>query len=147
MKLDEIDLKILRALKEDGRLSNQDLAERISLSPSACHRRVKELENSGIIKGYRAILDEKKLGREIEAFVEIGLMHIDESGHQHFCDHISTLPEVINAYIITGESNYLLHVRTNSFSTFSYFITHKLNKISGIIKIHSKIVISDVKKM
>lgn len=147
MKLDEIDMKILRALQTDGRLSNQDLADAISLSPSACHRRVKELEKIGVIQGYRAELDIKKLGYNIEAFVEVVLTRLDRVGHENFKKEIAMLSEIENAYIITGESNYLLHVRAANFEEFSLFIENKLNQIEGITKIHSKIVMSEMKQL
>ncbi len=145
MKLDEIDLKILRQLQLDGRLSNQDLAEKIALSPSACHRRLKALEQADYIDGYHALLNAEKLGFKIEAFVEINLALLSETEHNAFRKEISVLDEVINAYVITGQANYILHVRTRDFEDFSHFITNKLNRIKGIVKIHSQIVLNKMK--
>lgn len=145
MRLDNIDIKILGTLQRDGRLSNLELAEQVSLSPSACHRRVKLLEEGGYIESYQAILNAKKVGYEILAIVEINLTQINEADHNYFTNAIVAMTEVVNAYIVTGESNYILLVRTRDFEEFSQFIVNKINKLKGISKIHSQIVLSELK--
>ncbi|WP_151802836.1 Lrp/AsnC family transcriptional regulator GigD [Acinetobacter guillouiae] len=144
MDLDVIDLKILKLLQEDARLSNQDLADLVHLSASACHRRVKILESNGIIEKYQAKINYAKLGIKIEAMVEIKLAHLTDEDHHTFMTQIRNFDEVINVYIITGESNYVLWVATKDLDSFSQFIINKLNKIKGIMNINSKIVLKKV---
>lgn len=144
MNMDIIDLKILRLLQENGRLSHQELADLINLSASACHRRVKILENNGVIEKYQAKIDYAKLGIQVEAIVEIKLTQLTESDHQHFLSQIRDYDEVVNAFIITGDSNYVLFVATKDLNSFSQFIINKLNKIKGISNINSKIILEKV---
>ena len=144
MDLDVIDLKILKLLQEDARLSNQDLADLVHLSASACHRRVKILESNGIIEKYQAKINYAKLGIKIEAMVEIKLAHLTDEDHHTFMTQIRDFDEVINVYIITGESNYVLWVATKDLDSFSQFIINKLNKIKGIMNINSQIVLKKV---
>lgn len=145
MKVDEIDLKILSVLQADGRLSNQELAERVALSPSACHRRVKLLEEMGFIEGYHAMLSADKLGFKVEAFVELNIGQLNDAEHQYMCQQIESMDEVLNAYIVTGEANYLLYVRTSDFEAFSQFVVNRLSKLKGVTKIHSQIVLDRLK--
>lgn len=144
MDLDVIDLKILKLLQEDARLSNQDLADLVHLSASACHRRVKILESNGIIEKYQAKINYAKLGIKIEAMVEIKLAHLTDEDHHTFMTQIRDFDEVVNVYIMTGESNYVLWVATKDLDSFSQFIINKLNKIKGIMNINSKIVLKKV---
>lgn len=145
MEIDPIDLKILAILQQDGRLSNLDLAERVSLSPSACHRRVKLLEDQGFIEGYGAVLNAKKLGFDIQAYVELNLGQVSDAEHRYFTREISAMPEVVSACIVTGEANYMLYVRTRNFEEFSQFIVNRLNKLKGVTRIRSQIVLSELK--
>ena len=145
MKIDEIDIKILSVLQADGRLSNQELAERVSLSPSACHRRVKLLEEEKFIKGYQAMLSAEKLGFMIEAFVKVNIAQLSDDEHRYISKEIEAMDEVINAYIVTGEANYLLYVRTRDFEAFSQFVVNRLNRLKGVTKIYSEIVLGQVK--
>ena len=142
--VDVIDLKILKILQQNARLSNQELADLVNLSTSACHRRVKILEASGIIEKYQAKINYEKLGIQIHAIVEIKLSQLTESDHQFFLSQISDFDEVVNVYIITGESNYVLLVATKDLNAFSQFIVNKLNKIKGIMSINSKMILEKV---
>ncbi|SEL53169.1 MULTISPECIES: Lrp/AsnC family transcriptional regulator GigD [unclassified Acinetobacter] len=144
MNLDLIDHKILRLLQQNARLSHQELADLVNLSASACHRRVKILENNGVIEKYQAKINYEKLGIQVEAIVEIKLNQLTESDHQHFLSQIRNFDEVINAFIITGDSNYVLFVATKDLNGFSQFIINKLNKIKGIANINSKIILEKV---
>ena len=138
MNVDAIDLKILKYLQDNARLSNQELADLVNLSASACHRRVKILETNGIIEKYQAKVNYEKLGIKIEAIVEIKLAQLTENDH-NFLSQIKNFDEVINAYIITGESNYVLHVATKDLNSFSHFVINTLNKIKGVVSINSKL--------
>ena len=143
MNVDAIDLKILKYLQDNARLSNQELAELVNLSASACHRRVKILETNGIIEKYQAKVNYEKLGIKIEAIVEIKLAQLTENDHNFFKPN-QNFDEVINAYIITGESNYVLHVATKDLNSFSHFVINTLNKIKGVVSINSKIILQKI---
>lgn len=144
MKLDLIDYKILKLLQEDARLSNQELADQVNLSASACHRRVKILETERVIEKYQAKISHEKLGITVEVMIEIKLAQLTEIEHKAFVSQISEFDEVLSAYIITGESNYMLHIATKDLNTLSQFIVNKLNKIKGIMNINSKIILEKV---
>lgn len=145
MNLDHIDLKILTLLQEDGRISNQDLAERVFLSPSSCLRRVRLLEENGIIARYSAVLDTAALGLEVDAFVQVTMRRDVERWHENFSVSLRSWPEVVGSYIITGEANYLLRVRARSLKHFSAFILEKLYKTDGVLDIRSNIVLQTIK--
>jgi DNA-binding Lrp family transcriptional regulator len=145
--MDPVDVKILGILQKDGRLSNLELADMVALSPSACHRRVKLLEENGYIDGYHAALNAKKLGFDIQALVNLNIGQISEAEHNYFTREIGLMPEVVSAYIVTGETNYVLHVRTRDFEAFSQFIVNRLNKLKGVTKIYSQIVLSELKSL
>ncbi len=147
MRMDPVDVKILGILQKDGRLSNLELADMVALSPSACHRRVKLLEENGYIDGYHAALNAKKLGFDIQALVNLNIGQISEAEHNYFTREISLMPEVVSAYIVTGETNYVLHVRTRDFEAFSQFVVNRLNKLKGVTKIYSQIVLSELKSL
>ena len=122
-KIDEIDGRILRALSEDGRISNVQLAEKVGLSASACLRRVQELERSGVISGYRAVLDRAALGRGFVAYVAVGLSDHSKASQQSFERSMSTAPQVLECHNITGTVEYLLrvlgtHPQVNALTTY-----------------------------
>ena len=144
MNMDNIDHKILKLLQKNARLSNQELADEVNLSASACHRRVKILESMGIIEGYQAKINYEKLGIKVEVMIEIKLAQLTETDHKAFVSQIRDFEEVINAYIITGDSNYVLHIATKDINSCSQFVVHKLNKIKGIMNINSKIILEKV---
>ena len=142
--MDSIDHKILKLLQQNARLSHQELADEVNLSASACHRRVKILESAGIIEGYQAKINYEKLGIAVEVMIEIKLAQLTETDHKAFVSQIREFDEVINAYIITGDSNYVLHIATKDLNSFSQFVVNKLNKIKGIMNINSKIILETV---
>lgn len=141
MKLDLIDCRILNALQEQGRLSNQELADKISLSPSACFRRVKLLEESGIISSYKAVLNFKKVGFGVEAIIHVSIEQSQSDWHDHFSKEIAKMSEVVNAYVVTGDCNHILFVRSTSLEAFSNFIINRLNKINGVKDLCTYIVL------
>ncbi len=145
MKLDATDVKILSLLQEDGRISNLDLAEKVFLSPSSCLRRVRALEECGMIKRYGAILDANALGLEVEAFVQVTMRRDVERWHESFTEALRDWPEVVGSYIITGEANYLLRVRARNLKHYSTFVLEKLYKTAGVLDIRSNIVLETIK--
>lgn len=145
MELDTIDLKLLQCLQEDGRISNLELAEKIFLSPSACLRRVRQLEDKGVIARYVALLDPSRVGLEVDAFVQVTMRRDVEQWHENFSAAVQAWPEVSGAYIITGEANYLLRVRARSLKHFSTFVLDRLYKTKGVLDIRSNIVLQNIK--
>lgn len=145
MHIDAIDQRILCRLQEDARLSNQDLADQVALSPSACLRRVRALEESGLIQRYRAVLDAGKLGFELEAIVHVSLDQSRAGWHEEFMAGIALHDEITEASIVTGASNYILTVRTRNLAAFSQFVEDKLSKLAGVRDLCSHIVMRKVK--
>lgn len=145
MQLDAIDHRILAALQGNGRLSNQDLADQVALSPSACLRRVRALEDHRLIRGYHAELDLAQMGFELEAFVQITLDRTRADWHDEFLQHLQQFDEVTAAYVVTGASNYMLQVRCRTLREFSDFVVEHLNKVPGMRDICSQIVMKTLK--
>lgn len=146
MTLDSTDIRILHCLQHDGRISNQELAERVSLSPSACLRRLRNLEDSGIVRGYRPVLDAERLGVELEALVHVSMRQDEADWHERFVEQLQGWPEVASAYIVTGASNYVLRVQARNLKQFSDFIVTRLNRAHGVTDIRSEIILQTVKE-
>ena len=146
MTLDSTDIRILHCLQHDGRISNQELAERVSLSPSACLRRLRNLEDSGIVRGYRPVLDAERLGGELEALVHVSMRQDEADWHERFVEQLLGWPEVVSAYIVTGASNYVLRVQARNLKQFSDFIVSRLNRAHGVTDIRSEIILQTVKE-
>lgn len=146
MTLDSTDIRILHCMQHDGRISNQELAERVSLSPSACLRRLRNLEDSGIVRGYRPVLDAERLGVELEALVHVSMRQDEADWHERFVEQLQGWPEVVSAYIVTGASNYVLRVQARNLKQFSDFIVTRLNRAHGVTDIRSEIILQTVKE-
>lgn len=131
-KLDEIDLKILRTLSLDGRISNQKLAETVNLSATPCWNRVKALEIEGFITGYVALLDQRALGLPDTVIIEVTLERHDDEIFNNFGEALAKLPEVMEAYLLTGEYDYLIKVAVSGTEGYEQFLRQKLYKIPGI---------------
>lgn len=144
-KLDRFDRKLLEALQTDGRAPNTDLAEGIDLSPSPCSRRVRLLEESGVIKGYSAILDQEKVGLGLTVFVGIKMERHQEKEAEAFCEAVSVMPEVVMAHLVSGESDFLLQVVVPDLRTYKEFLTNTLLKLPGVRDIRSNFAIQTVK--
>ena len=145
MKIDAIDLNILTCLQEDGRISNLDLAEKVFLSPSSCLRRVRMLEEAGMISRYSAVLNADALGLELDAFVQVTIRRDVEHWHEDFVAALQSCPEVVGSYIITGDANYLLRVKARNLKHYSTFVLEKLYKMPGVLDIRSNIVLQIIK--
>lgn len=145
IKLDRIDRRILELLQEDGNLSNLDLADKVGLSPSPCSRRVKALEDAGILCKTVAVLDAKKLGLDLMALVSIGFDKHTPERFQQFESLISTYPEVQFCYLITGHSaDYMLKVIVADMNAYQAFLLDKLLTIEGVSSLHSSFVMRKV---
>lgn len=144
-KIDAIDQKILHELARDGRISNLALADRIALSPSACLRRVQELERSGVIKGYRAVLDPAKMGVGFLAYVTVGLSSHTKASQEAFERAISRAPEVVECHNITGTVEYLLRVEAADLGAYKHFHTEVLGVLPQVNAITSYVVMGSPK--
>ena len=145
IKLDRINDRILHELTIDGRISNAELAERVGLSPSACLRRVQELERSEVIKGYRAILDRAALGMGFTAFIAVGLSDHTKASQKAFEKSIVTSPEVSECHNITGAFEYLLRVEATDLSAYKIFHTEVLGTLPQVNSITTYVVMESVK--
>jgi Lrp/AsnC family leucine-responsive transcriptional regulator len=144
-RLDEIDRRILSSLQEGARLTNLELAEAAGLSPAACLRRVRELHASGVIRRYVTLLDPKMLGLGVSVFVSVSLENQGEKALERFEKAILGRPEVLECYLMTGDSDYLLRVVCADLEAFERFLMNHLTKVVGISAIRSSFALKQVK--
>lgn len=142
--LDRTDRKILKALVEDGRISWRDLAEQVGLSTTPVLRRVKALEEQGVIKGYTANLDEARLAGGLSVFVQISLAKQDAEALVKFEEQIKLSPQVMSCFLMTGDFDYLLRVVTPSVEAFEMFLTNKLARIPGVAHLKSSFALKPI---
>jgi DNA-binding Lrp family transcriptional regulator len=143
--LDQIDRRILQVLKSDGRISNADLSEKVGLSPSACLRRVQELERSRVIKGYRAVLNPEAMGVGFVAYVSVGLQRHGKNEQQAFEAAMAKAPEVRECHNVTGAIEFLLRVETRDLEHFKHFHTDVLGALPQVSTITSYVVMDSPK--
>jgi len=146
MKLDRTDSRILSALQADGRLSVVNLAQSIGLSPTPCARRIRQLEQDGVIEGYAAIVNPARLGLNVQAFIQVKLQQHADDIVTAFERELAKLEEVIACYATTGESDFLVHVAVPDLETLSSVVLKKLLKIPGVRDLHSSIVLETIKR-
>jgi Lrp/AsnC family leucine-responsive transcriptional regulator len=145
MKLDKFDKQILDIIQKDGKISNQDLAEQVGLSPSPCLRRVKALEDAGIIVGYRGLVDAKKLGLGLIALIQIAMDKHTQERFEYFESEIKAIPEVLECLLITGQTaDYLIKVVVQDLEHYQRLLLQKITKINGVTGVHSSFVLSKV---
>jgi Lrp/AsnC family leucine-responsive transcriptional regulator len=143
--LDKYDKAILAALQKDGRISNQELADQIGLSPSPCLRRVRALEDSGLIVGYRALLDAKKMGLSLMALIGISMDQHTPERFANFESEISAIPEVLECLLITGQqSDYQLKVVVADMDGYQHLLLNKITRIAGVTGVHTSFVLRPV---
>lgn len=141
-ELDRVDRAILQALQKDGRLSNQELSERIGLSPSPCLRRVKALEESGVIAGYRALLDAEKLGLTLMALIHISMDRHTPERFDNFERAVADLPQVLECLLLTGQSaDYQLKVLVKDMQDYQQLLLDKITRIEGVSGVHTSFVL------
>ena len=145
MKLDAIDLKILQQLQEDGSLANVELAKRVHLSPSSCLNRVRALESTGVINRYVAIVNPGGLGLDLNVFISISLKTQNKQALAEFEQRISEHDEVMECYLMTGDSDYLIRVAVSNIAALERFILEQLTPIPGIEKIRSGFALKQVR--
>jgi len=145
-QIDATDRKILRALQRNGRITNLDLAAEVNLSPSPCLRRLRNLEANGAITGYSMTVDAKTYGLPVEAIVQIRLnKHIRETV-EHFETRMCDIPEVLECFVMTGLSDYLLRVVVHDLEDYERFVRERLHSIGGISSIDTSFVYGVVKR-
>jgi DNA-binding Lrp family transcriptional regulator len=143
--LDAIDRKILALLQENARLANVELAGAVGLSPSPCLRRVRDLEEAGVIRRYVTLLDPAQLGLPVSIFVSVTLERQVEQALEHFEAAILKRPEVMECYLMTGDADYLLRIVTADLSGYERFLIDHLTRVPGVSSIKSSFALKQVK--
>ncbi len=145
MQLDRYDKEILVCLQQDGRLTNQELADRIGLSPSPCLRRVRALEEAGLITGYRALVDARKLGLTLMALLHISMDKHTPERFENFEREVAAIPEVMECLLITGQSaDYQLKVVVRDMDAYQDLLLNRVTRIEGVTGVHSSFVLRRV---
>ena len=142
MKLDKIDKQILHELQDNARISNLELAERVNLSPTPCARRVKQLEEAGVIKQHITILDPESVGLSLTAIVSVTMDKHTADRFEKFERAASALPEVMECYVVTGQdSDFLIKVLVRDMRHYEEFLLRRLTKLDGVSGVHSSFVL------
>ena len=144
-KMDDINRRILRELQLNGRITNADLAQKISLSPSACLRRVQELEKDGVIAGYRAVVNRSAIGGGFTAYVAVGLSEHHKRNQRNFEKAMATAPQVRECHNVTGAIEYILRVEVEDLAAYKHFHTEVLGQVPEVASITSYIVMGSPK--
>lgn len=143
--LDAIDWKILRELQDDGRLTNIELSRRVGISAPPCLRRVRRLEQSGLIRGYRALLDAAALGMDVVGFCLVGLKHQADADLKAFAELTRGWPIVREAWMVSGESDFMLHCVAPDLTTFQRFVIESLTSAPNVDTVRTALTIRKVK--
>jgi DNA-binding Lrp family transcriptional regulator len=146
MDLDRSDRLILDWLQRDGRITNAALAEHVHLSESACLRRVRALESSGLIAGYGAQINQEKAGFPVNVFVNLTLDRQDQADLQSFEQAIRKLPEVMECYLMSGDYDYLVRVVVADMADFERMHSQHLTRLPGVVRVHSSFALRTVQK-
>jgi len=145
MQLEPGDVRILRTLQNQGRLTNQELADRVGMSTSPCWRRVKKLEDTGVIRGYQAVIDRKAVGLGVLAFIRV---QIDTHSHdqaERFSEEVGKLDAVIACYSVAGEADFLLQVVAEDLDSYADFAMTVVRRLPGIKEMNTMFVLKDIK--
>jgi len=144
-RLDDIDIRLLERLQVDARITNVALAEHAHLSPAPCLRRVRDLETAGVIRGYVALLDPEAVGLDVSVFIQVSLEKQVDTALRTFEQTIAEYPEVMECYLMTGDSDYLLRVVAADLKTLQHFIVERLARIPNVSNIRSSMTLKQVK--
>ena len=145
-ELDDIDRRIVAALQEDGRMTSVELAERVGLSPSPCARRVRLLEEAGIITGYVALVDQVAVGLPVSVFASIKLERQREEELDRFAAAVASWPEVVDCYLMTGQRDYLMRIVVQDLEAYERFLKEKLTRLDGVSSIESSFALGQLKR-
>ena len=143
--MDQVDRAILRSLQEDGRLTNAELAERVRLTPSPCLRRVRALESSGVIQGYRAVLAPKAIGRGFQVFASVDLVRTDHDTIVTFEEAVADVVEVVECHSMFGRPDYILRVAVADIAGYESLLRHTLSNLPGVGQLTSQIALKAIK--
>ena len=143
--LSAVDRRILRALLQDGRMTVQAIAEQVGLSASPCLRRIRQMEQAGIISGYSAVVDQKAVGLPVSVFISIKLERQRAEELDRFGAAIGGWPEVMECYLMTGQFDFLLRVVCADLAAYEQFLRHKLTQVPGVRSIESSFSLGQVK--
>ena len=147
IQLDEIDSTLLTILQEDARLSNAELARRVDLSATGLHKRLRRLQDAGVIARYVAVVDREAVGFDMLCFVQVTLQRHAPDAVENFRREVQTMPEVLECHHLTGEFDYLLKVAVRNRKHLEQFILHTLTPVHGMDKIRTSLVLSEIKAM
>jgi DNA-binding Lrp family transcriptional regulator len=142
---DEIDRRILMALQENARITNVELAESVGISPSPCWRRVRELEQKGVISSYVTLIDPASIGLPVSVFVQVTLERQVETALEEFEGVVADWPEVMECYLMTGDADYLLRVVVADLAAYHRFLVDHLTRVPGVASIKSSFALKQVK--
>ena len=145
IELDPVDFRLLDRLQDDARITNVALAESASLSPAPCLRRVRDLETAGVIRGYVTLLDPETVGLHVSVFIQISLEKQVVNALRNFEKTIASYPEVMECYLMTGDSDYLLRVVATDLKALQSFIVDRLARLPNVANIRSSIALKQVK--
>lgn len=145
MKLEEQDWKLLAVLQREGRISNQDLAERVGMSASACWRRVRALEEAGVIRRYGAVVDARKAGMEFHAIVHVQLARHSRTNVEQFVTEVMRFDEVLDCFATTGEADYHLRVLCRDLDAYNDFAERFLFRVEGVMNVRTNLVLRHIK--
>ena len=143
-ELDQLDRRILEEIQADGRMSNQELSERVGLSPSPCLRRLRQLEATGVIRRYVALVDPEAVGLAVTAFVRVRLNQQDDRQLGVFEDAVAEFPEIMECYLMSGEADYQLRVVVGSLGEFEDFLRRKLTRIPVVAQVTTSFALRPV---
>ena len=147
INLDEIDRRLLAELQAEGRITNVELAQRVGLTAPPCLRRVRSLEEAGVIQGYHADLDASKLGFTITVFALVSLKSQAEADLKAFQDHVAALPEVRECHMLNGEIDFILKVVAKDLQSFQQFLTSKLTPAPNVVSVKTSLTIRTSKNL
>ncbi len=145
IQLDAADVRLLECLQRRARLSNVELSEQVHLSASQCYRRLRRLEEGGVVRGYVALLEREPLGLGVMAFVNVTLEKHGESPAQDFDKAVQDYPEIMECYAVSGEADYLLRVVAPDLKAFSDFLMHRLMRLPMVANVRSSILLDELK--
>ena len=146
LMLDATDRRILAVLQKEGRITNADLSERVNLSPSACHRRVQQLEEAGYIDKYVALLNTRKMGKPTTVFVEITLQSQAEDLLDAFEREVARIPDILECHLMAGQADYLLKIMAQDTEDFARIHRQYLSRLPGVRQMHSSFALRTVFK-
>ncbi|WP_038907512.1 Lrp/AsnC family transcriptional regulator [Dickeya oryzae] len=147
MALSPIDMKILKLLQDDARVTNQVLAEKIGMSASPCWRKVRKLEEDGVIQGYRAVLDRKKIGLGVMVFIRVAIDSHSEAEAKKFEEEVTALADVVACYSIGGDADFLLQVVVSDLDYYADFAMSVVRRLPGIKEMQSMFVLKEIKPL